>query len=200
MRLENTRQVPPPCNEEVFRDGISLMLCVTESAMSFDEWIKDIATRSGQRVDWHYVAGRAHVLYIGDRNAITEAIYHNPPPGGASNIAYWSEGGPYLPAGAICWVHHDLSSIIEVATTDDSNLAEIPRDSKVHIRGEKAYSYSREMLRAHAINALFATLREKRKELGRLEALIADRRSAIATYESALENMTYGDPFVDANG
>ena len=203
MTQTSTNQPPPDCDPEIFTSGTPLMLCVTQSASSFEGWIKDIAAKSGQRVDWHYVAGRARVLYIGDRNAIADAIYHNPPPGGACTISLWhnestQEWGPYQPAGPICWVYYGLSPIIEVADPNDQDLATIPRDSNVHSHTGmwKTYSYSREALRAHAIKTLSDHIAEKRKELSDLEASVAGKREAIATYEKALAGM-FQYPFVD---
>lgn len=56
---------PPPCDAEVFKDGIGL--CVIDARMHAAEaWVRKIAERSGQRVDWHYSGGRGNVLVLGD--------------------------------------------------------------------------------------------------------------------------------------
>lgn len=39
-----------------------------------EAWVQRVAEESEQRVDWHYVAGRANVLYIGDYARVREAI------------------------------------------------------------------------------------------------------------------------------
>jgi len=72
-----------PCDPDVFREGKPLLAADTSDpncrADGFEAWVKDLATRSGQRIDWHYSGGVAQVLYLGDRSAIDAAITDNPP-------------------------------------------------------------------------------------------------------------------------
>ncbi|MEX0935212.1 MAG: hypothetical protein WDZ70_02720 [Candidatus Paceibacterota bacterium] len=41
---------------------------------AMEEWVKKVAERSGQRVDWHFVAGRAVVKALGDISKVKQAI------------------------------------------------------------------------------------------------------------------------------
>jgi hypothetical protein len=87
----------PRCNPEVFKKGQSILIADTYEcgAERFEEWVKLIAKRSGQPVDWHYSGGRANMLYLGDRKKVCETIdtYRCP----AQILHYYGEGetGPY---------------------------------------------------------------------------------------------------------
>jgi hypothetical protein len=41
---------------------------------AMERWVKQVAARSGQRVDWHFIAGRANVLALGDLARVRAAI------------------------------------------------------------------------------------------------------------------------------
>lgn len=69
-------QRPPPvqsCDPEVFNTGFGVC-ALDASAGAAEEWVKKVAARSGQRVDWHYSGGRANVLYIGDYTRVLAAV------------------------------------------------------------------------------------------------------------------------------
>lgn len=53
------------CDREVFDNGVSL-LAIDGWAKDVEPWVQKIAKHSGQRVDWHYSGGVAHVLVLGD--------------------------------------------------------------------------------------------------------------------------------------
>lgn len=53
------------CDAEVFRNGLSLA-ALDASSSSAERWVRTVAAQSGQRVDWHYSGGVAHVLVLGD--------------------------------------------------------------------------------------------------------------------------------------
>lgn len=53
------------CDKEVFAEGVSL-LAIDGWAKDIEPWVQKVATHSGQRVDWHYSGGVAHVLVLGD--------------------------------------------------------------------------------------------------------------------------------------
>jgi hypothetical protein len=73
----------PPCDHYVFRYGKSLYAIDSWDcgAGGIEQWVKALAEASGQKVDWHYSGGRAHVLYVGDRAAILKAAEQLPCPG-----------------------------------------------------------------------------------------------------------------------
>lgn len=53
------------CDAEVFKNGRSLAALDARSGPA-EQWVRAVAEHSGQRVDWHYSGGRAHVLVLGD--------------------------------------------------------------------------------------------------------------------------------------
>ncbi len=109
---------PPPCDADIFRDGIPLLAADTGDsplnydsrghcrdgetvpgprASGFETWVVALREASGQRIDWHYSGGRAQVLYIGDRRAIIDAIESNPCP--AKILCWLGEGEELYRAG-----------------------------------------------------------------------------------------------------
>lgn len=61
------------CDREIFDKGVSL-LAIDGWAKDIEPWVKKVAVRSGQRVDWHYSGGIAHVLVLGDFNRAMAAV------------------------------------------------------------------------------------------------------------------------------
>lgn len=53
------------CDAEVFSKGQSLA-AIDGRSKDVEPWVQEVAKRSGQRVDWHYSGGIAHVLVLGD--------------------------------------------------------------------------------------------------------------------------------------
>ena len=41
---------------------------------AMEGWVKKVAERSGQRVDWHFAGGRARILALGDIAKVKQAI------------------------------------------------------------------------------------------------------------------------------
>lgn len=58
------------CDSEVFKTGQSLALDARSAAA--EPWVRQVALESGQRVDWHYSGGVAHVLVLGDHAGALE--------------------------------------------------------------------------------------------------------------------------------
>jgi hypothetical protein len=73
MKPEQPEQ-PEPCDREIYEKGKHLCTIVGPRSFTLDPWVKEIAKESGQRVDWHYVGGRACVLVIGDAARVRTAI------------------------------------------------------------------------------------------------------------------------------
>jgi len=65
------------CNQEVYNDGVEVFLTHTIDSKDMERWVQTIAKDSGQKVDWHYGAGRAQVLAIGDLSKVRQAILKN---------------------------------------------------------------------------------------------------------------------------
>jgi hypothetical protein len=65
---------PPPCDADVFKSGSPVLIIEGLASNRIEGWVKKIAERSGQRVDWHFAAGRAIVKALGDLAAVDTAI------------------------------------------------------------------------------------------------------------------------------
>jgi hypothetical protein len=85
-----------PCDGEIFTFGVSLLAADTSDcgAVGFDPWVAEIARISGQRVDWHFSGGIAHVLFLGDRTKVVTAARIIPCP--ARVMRWFKEGDPGL--------------------------------------------------------------------------------------------------------
>lgn len=62
------------CDQEVYDNGTQVFLTHTLAAKDVEDWVQQIAKESNQKVDWHYGAGRAQVLALGDLEKVKEAI------------------------------------------------------------------------------------------------------------------------------
>lgn len=65
---------PPPCTVDIYKKGQVIFMTSTIPSNAMEGWVRAIAEKSGQRVDWHFVGGRAVVLYLGDRAKVYDAI------------------------------------------------------------------------------------------------------------------------------
>jgi hypothetical protein len=79
-RTASGAPLPPPCDDEVFKKGKSIVALDAASEHA-EEWVQAVAKSSGQRVDWHYSGGIANVLFLGDRAKVMAAIEAMPKPG-----------------------------------------------------------------------------------------------------------------------
>jgi hypothetical protein len=62
---------PPDCDREVFEDGKVVVMLGNVSSAVMEDWVKSLRECSGERIDWHYAAGRAVVKVIGDIALVT---------------------------------------------------------------------------------------------------------------------------------
>ncbi len=74
---EVAREVVPwasnECDPEVYANGE--LICVLDACMyRAEHWVRAVAQESGQKVDWHYVGGRAVVKFVGDRKKVSSAV------------------------------------------------------------------------------------------------------------------------------
>lgn len=61
------------CDDEIFKRGHSI--CALDACKHRAElFAREVASLSGQRVDWHYSGGIANVLYIGDHSKVAAAV------------------------------------------------------------------------------------------------------------------------------
>lgn len=64
---------PDTCDTEIYEKGEPVAI-ITGSRADIESFVQRIASRSGQRVDWHYVGGRAVVKVLGDAHSVRDAI------------------------------------------------------------------------------------------------------------------------------
>lgn len=72
MPTDNT--TAPPCDAEVYDQGTVVFMTHSIPSAAMEEWVKKIAAKSGQRVDWHFFGGRAVVQALGDLDAVEAAL------------------------------------------------------------------------------------------------------------------------------
>lgn len=65
------------CDFDVYTNGTTVFLTHTIRAKEIEIWVQKIALDSGQKVDWHYVGGRAFVLSLGNLNKVKATILAN---------------------------------------------------------------------------------------------------------------------------
>lgn len=73
----------PKCDDDIFQNGTSLLVADTGDVggcLRMEDWVIQIREASGEKVDWHYVGGRAVMRFLGDRDKVKQAVDKNPPP------------------------------------------------------------------------------------------------------------------------
>lgn len=65
---------PTPCDPEVYENGEHIFTTHSIPSNAMERWVRRVAERSGQRVDWHFHGGRAVVLVLGDVDKAKAAI------------------------------------------------------------------------------------------------------------------------------
>jgi hypothetical protein len=65
---------PKPCDPKIFSEGTSVFVTSTIPSNAMEGWVRKVAEKSGQPVDWHFAAGRARVLALGDIDKAKAAI------------------------------------------------------------------------------------------------------------------------------
>ena len=65
---------PANTDPELFEKGKHLCTITGPRSFTIEDWVQNVAKRSGQRVDWRQVGGRACVLYLGNRQKVIDAI------------------------------------------------------------------------------------------------------------------------------
>lgn len=54
------------CDPEIYEHGVTVCMLAGAPAEVIEGMVRRMARDSGQRMDWHYIGGRANVLVIGD--------------------------------------------------------------------------------------------------------------------------------------
>ena len=63
----------PPCDKELWRKGEHIATIIDIKPEEIERIVKTAAKESRQKIDWHYVGGRAAVRVMGD---LEKARYH----------------------------------------------------------------------------------------------------------------------------
>ena len=62
----------PACDDEIFERGTAIMSLHGPRAALIEEWVKQVATATKTRTDWHFAAGHAFVRVLGDEDDIAK--------------------------------------------------------------------------------------------------------------------------------
>ncbi len=62
------------CDEDVYKNGKVVFVTSTIPTDELNKWVSRVARLSGQKVDWHWMAGRAVVLALGDLVKVKAAL------------------------------------------------------------------------------------------------------------------------------
>lgn len=65
------------CDPEIYEHGEQIFMTNTISSDDMENWVQLIAKESGQKVDWCYAMGRAHILALGDIDRVRKFILKN---------------------------------------------------------------------------------------------------------------------------
>lgn len=64
----------PRCNQEMFDKGTQVFMTHSMPATSVEEFVIKVREDLRQKVDWHYVGGRARVLALGDMGKVRDSL------------------------------------------------------------------------------------------------------------------------------
>ncbi len=67
-------KIPPRCDLHLFQQGRVVLLLAGPRSSTIEEWILKIRERTGQSVDWHFVAGRAVIKTLGNIELVKKAL------------------------------------------------------------------------------------------------------------------------------
>lgn len=65
---------PEPCDQDVFTYGRVMFITNSIPSNAMERWVKEVASISGQRVDWSFFGGRAVVRALGDLGLVHDAL------------------------------------------------------------------------------------------------------------------------------
>ena len=68
------RSLKEKCNSKVYKRGKVIFLTDSIPSEKIEEFVISVRKDSGQRVDWHYMGGRAVIKYLGDKNKVIESL------------------------------------------------------------------------------------------------------------------------------
>jgi len=62
------------CDPEIYEHGEAVAIIADRKAGEIELLVQQTAHETGQRVDWHYVAGRGVVKVVGDAELVRRAL------------------------------------------------------------------------------------------------------------------------------
>ena len=62
------------CDKDVYENGTTVFITNTLSSKQMENFVQKVSKKSNQKVDWHFVGGRAVVLTTGDINIVRNSI------------------------------------------------------------------------------------------------------------------------------
>lgn len=62
------------CDEEIMQKGHTVFYIPSWRKKDIENWVQEVAKRSGQKVDWHYSGGNANIIGLGDLDKIRNTI------------------------------------------------------------------------------------------------------------------------------
>lgn len=71
-----SNETPPPTDFEIYERGKQIMFVAGPRDHTIDEWVREIASRTGTRTDWERNAGQVVIYVLGDaatRRRVQEA-------------------------------------------------------------------------------------------------------------------------------
>jgi len=63
------------CDQEIYDNGEHVFTIASEHTADIEKFVEAVREMSGQKVDWHWMAGRGIVKAIGDLEAVRRAIH-----------------------------------------------------------------------------------------------------------------------------
>lgn len=62
--MEDEKTSPKPCDPEIFSKGEGI--CILDApSWPMEHWVQRLSEKSGEKLDWHYMGGRAILMHIG---------------------------------------------------------------------------------------------------------------------------------------
>lgn len=89
---------PQPCNPDIFKHGSPVFLLDARS-LPAENWVQDLAKKTGVRMDWHYSGGIAQVLFLGTEEDRARIIEQAKPSKGVRIMRIIASGGGIYRAG-----------------------------------------------------------------------------------------------------
>jgi hypothetical protein len=65
------------CDPEVYKHGAHVFTLADLSTKEINAWVEKVSKESGQKVDWHFVGGRACIRCLGNIKKVVAAINNN---------------------------------------------------------------------------------------------------------------------------